>query len=173
MEEFGFADHPAFYLELRMKPSDGRTAVTLTPQYFEYAATSAKYSGSGQKSISLVIQIAADQPTKPGDIANSTTTMVFRHNLGRLEIGRVYSAATTTKLFNGTAAWQKIPDSIANSGSNITALVTESEDPSVAFTALVDAFQSKKGDLQTAIEQAIKNALGGSGTSSEGSGGAK
>jgi hypothetical protein len=80
-----------------MDPKDARTAVTLTPQYFEYGATSARYSGSGQKSVSVVIQIANDQPTKPEDVGKAGSAMVFRHNLGRLDIGKVYSDTVTKK----------------------------------------------------------------------------
>lgn len=45
-------------------------------------------------------------------------------------------------------------------GFNISAVVTESEDPGLALPVLSETFASKKGDLQKAMEHTIKNAIG-------------
>ena len=78
--------------------------------------------------MSVVIAIAEKQP-KSAEKIDVDAVAVYRHNLGRLEIGKHYGADRLA----GTAAAQTISGS---PGPMISALVTESENPSIALRAL-------------------------------------
>jgi len=81
--------------------------------------------------VSVVIAIAEKQP-KSAEKIDVDAVAVYRHNLGRLEIGKHYGADRLA----GTAAAQTISGS---PGPMISALVTESENPSIALRALETA----------------------------------
>jgi len=157
LDALRLADYPAFYLEL--EADDGKTCkdaapkhqLTLTPTYLHYAQSSARLEGSGRKTVSVVIAIAEKQP-KSAEKIDADAVAVYRHNFGLLEIGKHYSTAQLA----GTAATQTISGS---SGLMISALVTESENPSIALRALETAFESNKSDLSKAFKQAIADAL--------------
>ena len=95
LKTLGLADYPAFYLELEAKRepiNDGNGAtskhkLTLTPVYLHYAQSSARLEGSGSKTVSVVIAIGEKQPKSPEKI-DTDAVAVYRHNFGRLEIGK-------------------------------------------------------------------------------------
>ena len=71
-----------------------------------------------------------------------------RLDFGRLEIGRVYSQALLIPT--------KASVSLDSGGLfTVSAIVTESEDPDVALTALAAGFDSQKTDLTTALKKAL------------------
>jgi hypothetical protein len=72
----------------------------------------------------------------------------LRLDFGRLEIGRVYPSA----LLIPTEASVSV-----DSGGlfTVTAVVTESEDPDVALSALASGFDSHKDDLGAALKKAL------------------
>ena len=152
LKTLGLADYPAFYLELEAKRepiNDGKGAtskhkLTLTPVYLHYAQSSARLEGSGSKTVSVVIAIGEKQP-KSLEKIDTDAVAVYRHNFGRLEIGKHYGK----KQLADTAATQTVS---SFPGPMIYALVTESENPSIALRALETAFQSNKSGLFKALE---------------------
>jgi len=78
--------------------------------------------------VSVVIAIGEKQPKSPEKI-DTDADAVYRHNFGRLEIGKHYGKDQLA----GTEAVQTISDF---PWPMISALVTESENPSIALRAL-------------------------------------
>jgi len=153
--QLGFRDYPSFYLELKVDFKDGRAL--LTPQYLSYAASSARSKGSGMKHVSLVLAFSDISQKKPNEIAEDKAFAIFRHDFGRLKIGKRYDS----RLLKGTAASAFLtPEDLWKKGFNISAVVTESEDPGLALQVLSEGFVNKKGDLQKAMEDTIKKAIG-------------
>jgi hypothetical protein len=155
LDRLGLAGQPAFYMELSVKRTDAN--VVLQPVYVDYASTAARSIGSGRKHVSAVVAFTATPPDESP--APEEAVVFFRHNLGALEIGKQYKDPTGTNLLQGTSAANVVPQDLM-SAPNIVALVTESEEPSIALKALVEAFDSNKDALQKIIEEAIKNTLG-------------
>lgn len=157
----GLTEYPAFYMELsvndKKSKDNDKKALELEPVYLSYAASSAKTLGSARKHVSVVIAMSDAAPKVSGELEEEKAFAVFRHDFGRLDIGKSYNVDT----LKGTTASQPPSEKFNQEVFNISALVTESEGPSIARQALIDAFNNKKGDLQSALEQAIKNAFGG------------
>lgn len=133
----GLSDQPAFYLELGVTEYENSRQLNL--QYFQYAATSARFQGTGQKTVTVAIGFAT-QATDPENV--QTASEIYRLNLGRLEIGYTYGpelAATA------------VSPSAANPPFNIIVQVTESDQPNVALEALVAAFDRNKSEISDAI----------------------
>jgi hypothetical protein len=92
-----------------------------------------------------------------GNVAGNKATAVQPGSalldFGRLQTGRAY----TTALLETIGAETQI-----KSCTNITvsALVTESEDPSVALSAFAAAFSKDQGNLSTALTSVIQSAMG-------------
>jgi len=153
--DLGFSDYPSFYLELKTEHK-GNTVV-LTPQFLSYAASSARKEGSGFKHVSLVLSFSDISPKGPSENSEEKAFAVFRHDLGRLEIGKSYDE----KLLIGTAASAFLKDEdLKRKGFNISAVVTESEEAGLAYQVAAEAYASKKADLQKAMEDTLTKAIG-------------
>lgn len=155
--QLGFQDYPAFYLELKVSvdPKASET-LKLQPNYLSYAASVAKNSGSGRKHVGIALAFSDTAQKKPDEINEEKTFATFHHDLGRLEIGKRYKP----ELLHGTGASASLTnESFKKSSFNISAVVSESEDPGIAFQVLSETFSSKKADLQKALEETITNAL--------------
>jgi hypothetical protein len=166
----GFKDYPAFYLELTAsqhevptmsaEPGAPTKRLTLKPTYLSYAASVAKNSGSGRKHVGVALAFSDTTQKKPNEINEEKTFAIFHHDLGRLEIGKRYEDRDAMKLLQGTAASASLTeDSLKKSSFNIYAVVSESEDPGIAFQVLSVTFTSKKADLQKALEEMFTNLL--------------
>ncbi|GAB4394467.1 MAG: hypothetical protein Tsb0032_19890 [Kiloniellaceae bacterium] len=168
LEDLGLADYPSFYLEMKASWTQGtrevpaasggttseiRPILTLTPVYLHYAQSAARREGSGKKAVTVALAIASAQPADKDKLEEGASA-VFRFNFGRLEVGHQYDEATL-KTLNSSQVIAK------GAGPSIAALVTESEQPSVALKALSEAFSSNKGDLTKALKDAISDAVGG------------
>ena len=94
--------------------------------------------------------------TKDGQLQEDTAPAVLLHNLGRLEIGKFYEGEA---ILSGTSSSQEIK-SFPEAPFNISVLVSESEDASIALQALTEAFNANKGDVETALKDLIKDAIG-------------
>ena len=87
----------------------------------------------------------ADDDKKP----NATSTLnTLRLDFGRLEIGKVYGAPLLLPV---------VASGAVDSGGvfTVSAVVTESEDPSVALAVFASAFDSNKDNLSTALKKAL------------------
>lgn len=167
----GLKSYPAFYLELKASideprevdknPGPGKVeipgALTLTPQYLSYAASAAKNWGwSKTKHVGLALAFSDMAQKKPDEINEEKTFANFRHDFGRLEIGKRYNTA----LLAGTDASVPLTkDQFSKPAFNITAVVSDSEDPGIIFQVLQQTFTSEKEGLQTALEEVITNAI--------------
>ncbi|WP_089729940.1 hypothetical protein [Candidatus Thiosymbion oneisti] len=157
------ADYPAFYLESRLERSQkSQTAITLTPIYLSYAASSARSRGSGKKYVSVTIAFSK-AALKKGDnlaatVTEENTFARAHHDFGRLETGKHY----TTETLIGTKSDAQVNNSDAKQiqDFSITVLVTESEKESVALRAIQSAFSSNKDTLKSEFEKVFKQALG-------------
>jgi len=98
--------------------------------------------------------------TPIAELDDKSSFAIFRFNLGKLKAGSYYEDNTGTSVLRGTASSQLFAADFSNASINAAALVTDSEEPSIALQALVSTFDAKKGDLQKAIDDAIKKALG-------------
>jgi len=154
LQNLGLADVPSFYLEARAQWDETETHLTLQPVFLSYAASSARTRGSGTKHVTLVITVDETATDASADAQDSGFAAVYRINLGELEIGSHYDAAQ----LRYTGASQAIT-STDLSNSNVSVLVTESEEASLALGALSAAYQSNRGDLQSAFESMITSAL--------------
>lgn len=147
-------DYPAFYLEAEVYtlPSGEGSSLVLKPVYIHYAASAAKYVGSGRKTVTVALAMGRAQPATAGTDEGVTkdAPQVYRFNLGRLKIGEFYAGGTD--LQSASPRTEVI-------GTNMAALVTESEDPSIALGALATAFSDKKGDIAKAVNDAVTGAL--------------
>lgn len=151
----GFGDYPSFYLELKVA-KQGEKALQLTPLYLSYAASIARNEGSGKKNVSMVLAFSDTSQKKADEINEDKAFAIFRHDFGRLEVGKRYHKS----LLTGTSASSSITtESLNKEGFNVSTLVTDSEDPGIALQVLSETFASKKGDLQKALEDTIKKAI--------------
>jgi hypothetical protein len=154
----GLADYPAFYLELKAIQNVAARTVTLQPAYISYAASSARNTGSGRKYVTVAVALSQMTPKRADDISEEKAFAVFRHDLGRLEIGKRYKE----KLLSGTGSSATFnQESYCKEGYNITALIGETEDPGLAFKIMSETFAAKKDDLEKALEETIKKAVDG------------
>ncbi|WNM56378.1 hypothetical protein [Candidatus Nitrospira allomarina] len=160
--KLGFQDYPAFYLELKVESkikNDGGKksgSLTLTPVYLSYADSVAKNHGSGEKHLGLALALSTTAQKKAGEIEEDKAFAVFHHDMGRLEIGKHYDQ----DLLKGTGASASLDDNaLKNEAFNITAVVSDSEDPGIAFEVLSTTFVDRKSDLKKALEEAITNAI--------------
>lgn len=148
-------DYPAFYLEAEVEtvPQEDGSSLVLKPVYIHYGASSAKYVGSGRKTVTVALAMGRAKPATAGtdDGVTEDAPQVYRFNLGRLKIGEFYAGGTDL---------QSASPSTKLVGTNMAALVTESDDPSVALDALAKAFSGKKGDIAKALNDAVTGALG-------------
>ncbi|HIP23109.1 MAG TPA: hypothetical protein EYG79_05885 [Rhodobacteraceae bacterium] len=136
------ADQPAFYLELDV--SKNENARQLTVRHLQYAATSARFNGTGQKNVVVAIGFAVSAK-KPEDAQSASE--VYRLNLGRLEIGHTYGAEL--------AATSASRVTSSEPPFNIVVEVHETDQPDVALAALAKAFESNKADVADAVTDAI------------------
>lgn len=183
--QLGFKDNPAFYLELKVDESTGdkptektQTAsspavpqgdanpgttgkketrsVTLTPFYLSYADSAAKTAGSGKKHVGVAIAFSDTAQKKPEEIDEEKAFAVFRHDLGRLEIGMSYDK----DLLKGTGASASLTEeAYLKNTFNLSAIISDGEDPGIALEVLSKTFTDKKADLKKALEEAITNAI--------------
>ena len=109
-----------------------------------------------------MVLVFSDASQKKADEINEDKAFaIFRHDFGRLEIGKRYEGP----LLNGTASSAVLATEAQDkTGFNISALISESESPGIALQVLSETFASKKGDLQKALEDTIKKAIGESKT---------
>lgn len=152
LERLHLADVPGFYMEARLTRQGER--VVIEPVFLSYAQTAARHRGSGRKHVSLIVAVDEHVATPAADSGDDDFDALFRFDLGQLEIGRHYDASALA----GLAASQQLP-ATSFGGSNISALVTESEEPGPALQALSETYAAKKDALQTAIEDAVTHAL--------------
>lgn len=154
-----FSDAAIFdsYFDIAVKPLDGdktKISVSATPFQLAYGDTSAPVRGKGRKTVSILLAFsgqtlaagaqAAPEPSTEGALG------VLRLDLGRLETRRTYERKLLGTISASTAFAQAKP-------TMITAIVFETEGPDPLLEATISAFDSNKGDLSTAL----KNALGG------------
>ena len=78
---------------------------------------------------------------------------VFSHDLGKLEIGKYYEGEL---IFTGTSLSRKIalPDVF-----DVTVLVSESEDTSLALETFAEAFKTDEEGFRTAMKRLLKKAV--------------
>lgn len=162
LDQLGLATSPEFYLELAVEKAaqepkgDGVAApvtVMLSPVALRYAVTSARRIGSGEKTVTVAIAMGK-KAVKSGEQAEKEALAVFRHNLGRLRVGRGYWDPESDDLLQGTASLQTLaPDAL--SSLNLAAIVTESEEPGIALEALSEAFAGNKDALANALKEAL------------------
>ncbi|MBL1438103.1 MAG: hypothetical protein COB08_018115 [Rhodobacteraceae bacterium] len=136
------ADQPAFYLELDVNRSD--EARQLSVRHLQYAATSARFNGSGQKNVVVAIGFAVSAQ-KPEDAQSASE--IYRLNLGRLEIGHSYGAELAATSASRVTS-SKPP-------FNIVVEIHETDQPDVALAALSKAFESNKADVASAVTDTI------------------
>jgi hypothetical protein len=168
---FDFRDEPAFFLrvdltmEARSAAAGGganaapvAVALTARPYELRYAETAARVRGSARKNVSVVIafspqtlQPAAGAAATP-DTAKAT---VIRLDFGRLDVGRVYRQALLSDV-NGVASFP------AAGHTMMTAVVSESENASVALDAIISAVDDNSDDLSDALRSTIEQAVGAS-----------
>jgi hypothetical protein len=160
LEKLSLADYPAFYLEAEAKLEG--TSLLLQPRYVRYAQSSARREGSGMKHVGVVIALTEAVLKPDAELADDKAIALYRFDLGRLEIGRSYEHEEKKPLLTGTAAQQTVPLPNGEAGRvpfNLLAIVTETEQPGLLLEALSTAYGSKKGDLEKALTEVIKNAF--------------
>lgn len=123
----------------------GKRLITINNLALNYANTAAHSRGSGRKDVVVTIGIADVNPKASDDKTASAIAL----NLGKLKVGKKYDSIEVEGAL-------RIP---ASSKNSVSTVVTETEDPSVALTALSDAFEANKDDLGTALKDAITKAL--------------
>lgn len=161
--QLGFKDNPAFYLELAVESKTvtdegGKDSgsVTLTPTNLSYAQSIAREKGSEKKHVGVAIAFSDTAQKKPEEIEEAKAFAVFRHDLGRLEIKKHYDK----DLLKGTGASASLTEEAYQKGTfNITAVISDSEDPGLAFEVLSTTFTDQKSNLKKALEEAITNAI--------------
>ncbi|MEA3035110.1 MAG: hypothetical protein QOH04_869 [Sphingomonadales bacterium] len=153
-------DWPVFFMQADVAQGSmtGDAAVIkVTPILLQYADTSAPVRGTGKKDVSVVLAFSPEtlQPA-PGQATVPETKAapaVVRLDFGRLQVGRTYGPALLTGV-NGAAKMSK------GTNPTITAVVSESENPSAALEALSSAFEKDKDSLGEALKKLILEALG-------------
>ncbi|GFE48354.1 hypothetical protein So717_01070 [Roseobacter cerasinus] len=143
----GLADFPAFYAEFLMDASSVPNRRILTLNHISYAETSAIRAGSGMKSVTVALSLGASAGDDGTPTPDQEKAELYRFDLGRLKIGHYYDGGAVTRLSSSTNAAR---------GSNMVALITEAEDPSVALTALTKAFEKNQSDLREALLTKLK-----------------
>lgn len=136
-------DQPAFYLELA-STIEGTTHRALRVNALQYAATSALRTGSGKKTVTVALGLGGS-----GENVESPTAAVevFMFNLGQLDVGKIYP---------GNENQIVVAPRKAEGSFNMVAKITESEDPTIALTAMITAFDANKSALSDALGDAIK-----------------
>lgn len=165
----GLADYPAFYLELVAnkeafslgeegdtgdKAAKSSETLTLRPVYLHYAQSAARREGSGKKTVTVALALGPDQPADQAKVAEKAEA-VFRFNLGRLAIGHSFGADQLKYLDASQLIDRK-------TGPSIAALITESEEPSLALKAMTSAFEGNKDSIGDAVKKVISEAVSGS-----------
>ena len=175
--KLGFKEYPAFYLELavesklvkntEVKESGSVTltpdtevkesgSVTLTPVYLSYAQSIAREKGSGKKHVGVALAFSNNAQKKPEEINEEKAFAVFRHDLGRLEIKKRYDK----NLLMGTGASASLTtEAYKKNTFNISAVISDSEDPGLALEVLSTTFTDQKSNLKKALEESITNAI--------------
>lgn len=143
----GLADLPAFYAEFLMDENSVPDRRILTLNYVSYAETSAIRAGSGMKSVTVALSLGASTGEDGTPTPDQDKAELYRFDLGRLKIGQYYHGDAVTRLSSSKVGAQ---------GSNMVALITEAEDPSVALTALAKAFEKNQSDLREALLAKLK-----------------
>ena len=170
-EAASFDGVPAFVMlaDLEVKPATTGFNLTITPKFLSYAETSAPKRGSGKKDVAVLLAFDGAAPTAAAKAnaeagggaaaaADATadpkkSTGGAQLQFGKLEIGKSYDAALLSPIVTQTTV-NKAP------AYTVSAVVTESEDPSVVLTTFAAAFDKNKDSLSTAIQTTVKNALG-------------
>lgn len=147
-------DYPSFYLELAVRAVG--ESVTLEPVFLSYAGTSATRLGSGEKYVSMILAASENTPeTGSEDEVEEGAVAVFRFDFGSLTVGQSYRQGTLW----GTSSIATFEDAIPSQPLSLTALVTESEEPSLALSAFVEAFSSNEADLRKALRDLFAEVL--------------
>lgn len=120
----------------------------LAPVYLRYADTSAGRRGSGWKNVTVVVAFAKQTPPADSTAPAPDAPIVYRFDLGRIEIGRIYAEP----LLRGAGSVQLFPDV---DGLNAAALVTESERSGPALDALVKAFDANAKGLSKGLQNLV------------------
>lgn len=165
--QLNFREYPVFLMKvdlaLEAVPAgvqDEGTAVALIARPYElrYADTSAPVRGSGRKNVSVILALSPQtlQPTSAAAVPDTAEAAVLRLDLGRLEVGRTYDQ----RLLNSVSAVTSVPATTAH--GMLTAVVTESEDSTIALDAMISAVESNSDDLSDALKSTIEDAIGNS-----------
>jgi len=156
---FKLADFPSLLIELKAK-SEGNT-ISLEPNYIFYNEQLSKSKGKGTKSTSLVIAISSKTISGEEDLGKSKTPLaIFRHNIGKLKIGSEYNENTNPGILKGTGSAVTLKQlTELDASPNIYAVFTESEEPSVAISALLEAYSGDKTDIQKSLEDIVTKAV--------------
>lgn len=159
-----FHNFPEFYLLINVvKKND---VAMLEPYKLNYGGTSAKKRGKKKKNVTLALSMSSKSNLSESDINSSDSYATFKHNFGELQIGYSYTKEQLlgTESYNRIKKPKEAVQSAQSEGaSNIsfaTALITESEEPSIALEAMAGAFESKKDDLQKAFEKILSKIAG-------------
>lgn len=155
LKQLGFAANPAFYLELKIDSAQENGNIKLTPQLLAYGASSAERTGkNGSKNITLAIGMSQSALESPLDLDADSTIKKFSFKFGALQIGRYYELDT----LKGTEALAPTDGSLTGRLS-LFAIVTESENPGIAETALYDAFQNNSEKIKEALNSFFSDLL--------------
>ena len=157
----GFADYPAFYLELRAR-TDGDKLI-VQPVFLSYPQSIARNDGpwwrmKKKKQVSIALALSESSAKKTDEIDEEKAIAIFRLHLGELEIGKRYKKQHFASV--GASANPK-SNQLTTSGYNIMAIVSDSEDPTLSYQILASTFTSKKADLEKALIDTITNAVNG------------
>jgi hypothetical protein len=158
---YKFTNHPSFELRanLTVKAPEGTTKTVspaiLEPKQLVFAETSAPVRGKNRKDVVVTIALSPKtlQPdAKAKDVPDTKdAASVFRLDFGRLAVGKSYAG----DLLKPVAAAGSLTPS---SAFMTTAVVTESEAPSVALDTLVSAFDGNKDKLSAAFKELLAGA---------------
>lgn len=156
---FKLADYPHLLIELKAKNTVNN--ITLEPSYIFYNKQLSKSKGRGTKSTSLVVAISTKTISGQEDLEKSKAPLaVFRLNLGELKIGSEYNEIMNPGILRGAGSsvnLKKISD--LSAAPNIYAVFTESENPSTAMSALMEAYTGDKSDIQKSLEEIVTKAV--------------
>jgi hypothetical protein len=165
-----FKGEPAFLLQTDLAwgklGADGKSAaLKATPYQLRYAETAAPVRGKNRKDVSVVLAFSPQTLQPSGGAATIPETKaapaVMRLDFGRLDVGRSYDKGllgTVSAVASLPVA--SAPPSFATAAQTITAVVSESENSTIALDALISAFDSNKDDLSAALKKTIEEAVG-------------
>lgn len=174
----GLVAPPDFYMEARLGVVQGRAAVrghaatptqlTLRPQVLHYARTASLRDRTGEKNVVMVVALRAaptDATTRPAVVEGATG--VFVMDFGKIEPGveiraqatdMAASPPTLSHPFANLAQTVTLPAGTA-ANLNMVALVAETAEPNRALAFLADALKEKGPALETALVNAIQDAV--------------